>query len=87
MHPKIILFVVLGALAGGLTALLIMNANNSFVSPSGHQSASGKALIGGPFSLVNHEESASATKTFMAKKCSSTLVLPIALTFARGAYK
>jgi len=68
MRPKIMLFVVLGALAGGLSALLIMNSNGSFVSPAGQQDTSGKALIGGPFSLVNHEGKRVTDKDFHGKK-------------------
>lgn len=68
MRPRLILLVVLGAIAGGFAALLFMNSIGSFVSPAGQQNTTGKALIGGPFSLVNHEGKRVTDKDFHGKK-------------------
>lgn len=68
MRPQLILFVVLGVIAGGLTALVIMNSNGAFVPPGPQQTTSGKALIGGPFSLVNHDGKRITDKDFRGKK-------------------
>ncbi len=68
MRSKSILFVVLGALAGGLAALLFMNSNGAFVSQTAHKTTSGKALIGGPFSLVNQDGTRVTDKDFRGKK-------------------
>jgi len=68
MRSKSILFVVLGALAGGLAALLVLNSNGAFVAPGAQQATTGKALIGGPFSLVNHEGKRVTDKDFRGKK-------------------
>lgn len=68
MRPQLILFVVLGVLAGGLAGLVIMGSNGALVLQTPQQNTSGKALIGGPFSLVNHEGKRVSDKDFRGKK-------------------
>ena len=67
MRPNVILFVVLGLIAGGLTALLVMNASGT-LTPQGVQQTTGKAKIGGPFSLIDHTGKRVSDKDFRGKK-------------------
>lgn len=68
MRSQSVLYVVFGALAGGLAALIIMSFNGAFDVPATKQATSGKALIGGPFSLVNHNGKRVTEKDFQGKK-------------------
>lgn len=67
MRPIVILCLVLGAILGGLTALLYMHARGDFGSvPS--QQVVGKATIGGPFTLTDHRGQRVTDKDFRGKK-------------------
>lgn len=68
MRTPVILFVVLGAIGGMITALLIMNARGVFVPPGQQQQTVGQAKIGGPFSLVDHTGKRVTDKDFHGKK-------------------
>lgn len=67
MRSNTIVFIVLGALAGGIAALLMMSHNGAFQSP-GTQKATGTAHIGGPFSLIDHTSKRVSDKDFRGKK-------------------
>lgn len=54
MNAKLILVVVAGLLLGGIAAIAVLpGARQALFSPPGPQ-VSGKALVGGPFTLTDH---------------------------------
>ncbi|MCH9764650.1 MAG: SCO family protein [Alphaproteobacteria bacterium] len=67
MRPILIVLVVLGAIVGGATALLMMSSSQD---PNFGQTvrSTGKALIGGPFSLIDHTGKRVTNNDFRGKK-------------------
>lgn len=67
MRSSIIVFCVLGLLAGAAVALVIMSNQGAF-APPGTQRSVGTAQIGGPFSLIDHTGKTVSDKDFRGKK-------------------
>lgn len=55
MRKRLVIVAMLGLVAGGLTALFVATDARKGLPGAGGTTVSGKALIGGPFRLVDHD--------------------------------
>lgn len=67
MLNRLLVIAILGVVAGGLAALLVLpGAREGLVSPKGPVTT-GKALVGGPFQLVDHDGKAVTERDYLGK--------------------
>lgn len=64
MNFRLLLITVVGLMIGALSALLLFGGKTGFFNAD---QISGKALVGGPFELVNHNNKSVTDKTFRGK--------------------
>ena len=65
MHSRLISIILIGLAAGGLAAWLIVSGPNDGVPAT---ETTGQALIGGPFSLIDHTGKRVTEKDFLGRK-------------------
>ena len=67
MRYRLLIVALVGVLAGGAIALLVLRGGEDPAGISGRQMTTGKALIGGPFQLIDHSGKAVTERDYAGK--------------------
>ena len=67
MRIRLLVIALAGVLAGGAAALLMLGGGGERAGISGRQVTTGKALVGGPFQLVDHHGKAVTERDFAGR--------------------
>ena len=67
MHPKSMAIALVGIIAGSALAYIVLSGGGSKLTSQGTAVETGKALIGGPFTLTDHTGKRVTDKDFLGK--------------------